>query len=95
MEIIPQDFESKLKGNTIDVFNETLKKHKYSPAIYYFDSVFTFNDLDIQSNILATAMRHETAKRSIKLELGDMIAIYCQNTPVTPSPFILPFLFLL
>lgn len=77
-----EELLSKLEENGLLMFKNLLKKRKNSPIIHYYDSTLTVNDLDIQSSTLATAIRHETDKRQLKLSKGDRIALYCQNTPV-------------
>ncbi len=59
----------------LDMFLTTVKAMPEQPAIYYFDQVVTYGDLDQKSTALAAALR---ARGIVS---GERVAIYLQNIP--------------
>lgn len=62
-------------GTMLEVFAATLDEAPDDPAIFYFDGVLTYRDLDERSDALAIALTEGGFKR------GDRFAIYTQNNP--------------
>lgn len=59
----------------IDQFRRTAREHADRPAVYYFDSVLTYRELDRLSNALAAGLR------GLGVGQGSRVALYLQNIP--------------
>lgn len=61
--------------SAIDQFRATVREHGDRPAVYYFDTVLTYRDLDRLSNALAAGLSR------LGVEKGSRVALYLQNVP--------------
>lgn len=61
--------------STVDQFRAIASRSPNAPAIYYFDTIITFEAIDRLSNALAAYFRN------IGINRGDRIALYMQNIP--------------
>ncbi len=63
------------QASAIDQFRATAREHADRPAVYYFDTVLTYRDLDRLSNALAAGLGR------LGVEKGSRVALYLQNVP--------------
>ncbi len=63
------------QASAIDQFRATAREHADRPAVYYFDTVLTYRDLDRLSNALAAGLSR------LGVEKGSRVALYLQNVP--------------
>ncbi len=59
----------------VDQFRNTARRAGDRPAVYYFDRVLTFGELDRLSNALAAGLR------DLGVEPGHRVALFLQNVP--------------
>ncbi|GAC1399466.1 MAG: long-chain-fatty-acid--CoA ligase [Ktedonobacteraceae bacterium] len=62
-------------ANGLDMFLATVQKMPEQPAIYYFDRVLTYGDVDHWSSAFAAALQERGVIQ------GDRVALYLQNIP--------------
>src|SRR5260221_246697 len=63
------------RHSMIDIFEATAQRQPEAPAIYHFDSVISFGDLNRQADRFAAQLA------SWKIGKGDRIALQLQNDP--------------
>jgi len=61
--------------SAIDQFRATVREHADRPAVYYFDTVLTYRELDRLSNALAAGFR------DLGVSKGSRVGLYLQNVP--------------
>jgi long-chain acyl-CoA synthetase len=61
--------------NALDHLRKTVQHHGKSPALYYFDKVISYKELDEMSDAFACALEDLGVKK------GDRIGLYLQNIP--------------
>ncbi len=71
---VPPDL-SPTFANALAMFLTTVQAMPEQPAIYYFDQMVTYSELDSQSSALAIALKEHGITR------GDRVALYLQNIP--------------
>ncbi len=78
LSIYPKDYPWDLAPratNLLDHLRETARQHGKGPAIYYFESVISYDELDRMSDAFAHALK------DMGIQRGDRVAIYMQNIP--------------
>ncbi|MDQ7781239.1 MAG: AMP-binding protein [Desulfomonilaceae bacterium] len=73
-EWVPHDLEI-TSGTAIGDFSAAAARSPLAPAVYYFDTVITYGDIDLYSDALASSFRDLGLKR------GDRIIVDLQNVP--------------
>ncbi len=63
------------RASAIDQFRATVREHADRPAVYYFDTVLTYRELDRLSSALAVGLSR------LGIGKGDRVALYLQNVP--------------
>jgi len=71
---IPSDIEIPTT-TAIDIFENSAKRRPHVPAIYYFDTVITYGELNSMANSLAAALYGMGVRK------GDRVALQLQNVP--------------
>ena len=61
--------------NALDHLRKTVQHHGQSPALYYFDKIISYKELDEMSDAFACALKDLGVKK------GDRIGLYLQNIP--------------
>jgi long-chain acyl-CoA synthetase len=61
--------------NALDHLRNTVQRHGQSPALYYFDKIISYKELDEMSDAFACALKDLGVKK------GDRIGLYLQNIP--------------
>ena len=61
--------------NALDHLRKTVQHHGQNPALYYFDKMITYKELDKMSDAFACALKDVGVKK------GDRVALYLQNIP--------------
>ena len=61
--------------NALDHLRKTVQHHGKSPALYYFDKIISYKELDEMSDAFACALKDLGVKK------GDRIGLYLQNIP--------------
>jgi long-chain acyl-CoA synthetase len=61
--------------SAIDQFRATVREYAERPAVYYFDTVLTYRELDRLSNALAAGFR------DLGVNKGSRVGLYLQNVP--------------
>lgn len=78
LSLYPKDYLHDLTpeaSNSLDHLRSTVKLHGQSPALYYFDKIITYRELDEMSDAFACALIDLGVKK------GDRVALYLQNIP--------------
>jgi long-chain acyl-CoA synthetase len=78
LSLYPKDYSPDLAPeatNALDHLRKTVQRHGQNPAIYYFDKVISYQELDEMSNAFACALKDFGIKK------GDRVALYLQNIP--------------
>jgi len=73
-DYVPPDLSPKFI-NALEMFLTTVQALPEQAAIYYFDQVVTYRELDRQSSALAIVLREHGVTK------GDRVALYLQNIP--------------
>jgi len=61
--------------NALDHLRKTVQRHGQDPALYYFDKMISYKELDEMSDAFACALTDLGVKK------GDRVALYLQNIP--------------
>jgi long-chain acyl-CoA synthetase len=78
LSLYPEDYLPDLTpaaANPLDHLRSTAKLHGQSPALYYFDKIISYKELDEMSDAFACALIDLGVKK------GDRVALYLQNIP--------------
>jgi len=78
LSLYPEDYLPDLAPeatNALDHLRKTVQHHGQNPALYYFDKVISYKQLDEMSDAFACALRDLGVKE------GDRVALYLQNIP--------------
>ena len=78
LSLYPKDYSPDLAPeatNALDHFRKTVQRHGQNTALYYFDKVISYQELDEMSNAFACALKDFGIKK------GDRVALYLQNIP--------------
>ena len=78
LSLYPRDYLPDLAPeatNALDHLQRTVQHHGQEPALYYFDKVISYKELDEMSDAFACALRDLGVKK------GDRVALYLQNIP--------------
>ena len=78
LSLYPKDYSPNLPPeatNALDHLRKTVQRHGQNPALYYFDKVISYQELDGMSNAFACALKDFGIKK------GDRVALYLQNIP--------------
>jgi long-chain acyl-CoA synthetase len=62
-------------ANALDHLRKTVQHHGQNPALYYFEKIISFKELDEMSDAFACALKDLGVKK------GDRVALYLQNIP--------------
>jgi long-chain acyl-CoA synthetase len=71
---VPPDLDADYP-DALAMFRAAVARAPLGPAVYYFDGVLSYHDVDAQSDALAAALVHRG------VAAGDRVALYLQNTP--------------
>jgi long-chain acyl-CoA synthetase len=78
LSLYPKDYPPDLTPTAtspLDHLRSAVKLHGQSPAIYYFDKIISYNELDQMSDAFASALK------DLGIQKGDRVAVYLQNIP--------------
>jgi len=78
LSLYPKDYSPDLTpeaNNALDHLRKTVQVHGQGPALYYFDKVISYKELDEMSDAFACALK------DLGLRKGDRVALYLQNIP--------------
>ncbi|MBM4306439.1 MAG: AMP-binding protein, partial [Deltaproteobacteria bacterium] len=78
LSLYPKDYLPDLipeATNALDHLQKTVQRQGQSPALYYFEKVISYRELDEMSDALASALIDLGVKK------GDRISLYLQNIP--------------
>jgi len=78
LSLYPKDYPSDLTPeaiNPLDHLRTTVKLHGQRPAVYYFDEIISYNELDQTSDAFACSLK------DLGIGKGDRVALYLQNIP--------------
>ena len=78
LSLYPKDYSPDLAPeatNALDHLRKTVQRHGQNPALYYFDKVISYQELDEMSNAFACALKDFGIKK------GDRVSLYLQNIP--------------
>ena len=78
LSLYPEDYLPDLTPaatNPLDHLRSTVKLHRQNPALYYFDRIISYKELDEMSDAFACALKNRD------IEKGDRVALYLQNIP--------------
>ncbi len=78
LSLYPKDYSSDLTPeatNALDHLRKTVQQHAKSPALYYFNKVISYKELDEMSDAFACALIDLGVKK------GDRVSLYLQNIP--------------
>lgn len=78
LSLYPEDYLPDLAPeatNALDHLRKTVQHHGQNPALYYFDKVISYKELDEMSDAFGCALRDLGVKE------GDRVALYLQNIP--------------
>ncbi len=78
LSLYPKDYPPDLTpeaANPLDHLRSTVKLQGQSPAIYYFDKIISYNELDQMSDAFASVLK------DLGIQKGDRVAVYLQNIP--------------
>jgi long-chain acyl-CoA synthetase len=78
LSLYPKDYLPDLTPeatNTLDHLRKTVQSHGPDPALYYFDRVISYGELDEMSDAFACALI------DLGIKKGDRVSLYLQNIP--------------
>jgi long-chain acyl-CoA synthetase len=78
LSLYPKDYLPDLTPeatNPLGHLQKTVQHHGQSPAVYYFDKVITYKELDEMSDAFACALK------DLGVRKGDRVSLYLQNIP--------------
>ena len=78
LSLYPKDYSPDLTPeatNGLDHLRKTVQFHGQNPALYYFDKVISYKELDEMSDAFACALKDLGVKQ------GDRVSLYLQNIP--------------
>jgi len=78
LSLYPEDYSPDLISeatNPLDHLRKTVQRYGQKPALYYFDKVISYKELDKMSDALASALI------DLGIKKGDRISLYLQNIP--------------
>jgi len=78
LSLYPKDYSPDLTPeaeNALGHLRKTVQLHGQGPAIYYFDKVISYRELDEMSDAFACALKE------LGVQKGDRVALYLQNIP--------------
>ncbi len=78
LSLYPRDYSPDLTPEAkspLDHLQKTVHSHGQDPALYYFDKIISYQELDEMSNAFACALKDFGIKK------GDRVALYLQNIP--------------
>ena len=78
LSLYPKDYSPDLTPeaeNALDHLRKTVQLHGQGPALYYFDKVISYRELDEMSDAFACALK------DLGVQKGDRISLYLQNIP--------------
>ena len=78
LSLYPKDYLPDLTPeatNALDHLRKTVQLHGQNPALYYFDKVISYKELDEMSDAFACALK------DLGINKGDRVALYLQNIP--------------
>ena len=78
LSLYPKDYSPDLTPeatNSLEHLKKTVRLHGDKPALYYFDKVISYKELDEMSDAFACALKDLGVKK------GDRVSLYLQNIP--------------
>ncbi len=78
LSLYPKDYSPDLTPeatNALDHLRKTVQNHGKGPALYYFDRIISYKELDEMSDAFACALK------DLGIKKGDRISLYLQNIP--------------
>jgi len=78
LSLYPKDYLPDLTPegtNALDHLRKTVQLYSQNPALYYFDKVISYRELDEMSDAFACALK------DLSINKGDRVALYLQNIP--------------
>ncbi|MDO9351256.1 MAG: long-chain fatty acid--CoA ligase, partial [Deltaproteobacteria bacterium] len=78
LSLYPRDYSPDLTPEAkspLDHLQKTVHSHGQDPALYYFNKIISYQELDEMSNAFACALKDFGIKK------GDRVALYLQNIP--------------
>ncbi len=78
LSLYPKDYPPDLTPeatNPLDHLRRTVKLQGRSPAIYYFDKIISYDELDQMSDAFASVLK------DLGIQKEDRVAVYLQNIP--------------
>ena len=78
LSLYPKDYLPDLTPegtNALDHLRKTVQLYSQNPALYYFDKVISYRELDEMSDAFACALKE------LGINKGDRVALYLQNIP--------------
>jgi len=78
LSLYPKDYSPDLTPeatNSLEHLGKTVRLHGNKPALYYFDKVISYKELDEMSDAFACALKDLGVKK------GDRVSLYLQNIP--------------
>ncbi len=78
LSLYPKEYRPDLTPeatNALDHLRKTVQHHGQDPALYYFDKIISYKELDLMSDAFACALKDLGVKK------GDRVALYLQNIP--------------
>jgi long-chain acyl-CoA synthetase len=78
LSLYPKDYSPDLvpeATNALDHLRKTVQRQGQSPALYYFEKIISYRELDEMSDALASALI------DLGIKKGDRISLYLQNIP--------------
>jgi long-chain acyl-CoA synthetase len=78
LSLYPKDYSPDLTPeaeNALDHLRKTVQLHGQGPALYYFDKVISYRELDEMSDAFACALK------DLGVQKGDRVSLYLQNIP--------------
>jgi long-chain acyl-CoA synthetase len=78
LSLYPKDYSPNLApeaNHGLDHLRKTVQRHSQSPALYYFDKIISYKELDEMSDSFACALR------DLGIKKGDRVSLYLQNIP--------------
>ncbi len=78
LSLYPKDYSPDLipeATNALDHLRKTVQRQAQSPALYYFDKIISYKELDEMSDALASALI------DLGIKKGDRLSLFLQNIP--------------